>query len=145
MSYYPEPDSHIRDKVKVVLDLSNYGTKKELEHAAGIDRFNLAAKKDFIALRAEFDKPDINKLTNVPTSLNNLKTKADDIVVGNLKTVPVDLKKLSDVVDNEVFKNAKFNTLRTKVNNLEKKIAEPATLIHINQYITDKQNLKNWR
>ena len=28
MSYYPEPDSHIRDKVKVVLDLSNYVTKK---------------------------------------------------------------------------------------------------------------------
>ena len=28
MSHYPEPDSHIRDKVKVVLDLSNYGTKK---------------------------------------------------------------------------------------------------------------------
>ena len=30
MSYYPEPDSHIRDKVKVVLDLSNYGTKKRI-------------------------------------------------------------------------------------------------------------------
>ena len=28
MSYYPERDSHIRDKVKVVLDLSNYATKK---------------------------------------------------------------------------------------------------------------------
>ena len=28
MSYYPEPDNHIRDKDKVVLDLSNYATKK---------------------------------------------------------------------------------------------------------------------
>ena len=28
MSCYPEPDSHMRDKVKVVLDLSNYVTKK---------------------------------------------------------------------------------------------------------------------
>ena len=28
MRYYPEPDSHIRDKVKVVSDLSNYTTKK---------------------------------------------------------------------------------------------------------------------
>ena len=27
MEYYPEPESHIRDKVKVVLDLSNYATK----------------------------------------------------------------------------------------------------------------------
>ena len=29
MSYYPEPDSHIRDKVKVLLDLTYYATKKE--------------------------------------------------------------------------------------------------------------------
>ena len=28
MSYYPQPDSHIRDKLKVVLNLSNYATKK---------------------------------------------------------------------------------------------------------------------
>ena len=28
MSYYPKPDSHIRDKVKVLLDLSNYASKK---------------------------------------------------------------------------------------------------------------------
>ena len=27
MSYYPEPDIHIRDKVKV--DLSNYATKED--------------------------------------------------------------------------------------------------------------------
>ena len=28
MSYYPELDSHIRDRVKGVLALSNYATKK---------------------------------------------------------------------------------------------------------------------
>ena len=28
MSYYPEPYSNIRDKIKVVLDLSIYATKK---------------------------------------------------------------------------------------------------------------------
>ena len=28
MSYYPEPNIDIRVKVKVVLDLSNYATKK---------------------------------------------------------------------------------------------------------------------
>ena len=31
MCYYPEPDSHIRDKVKVLLDLSNYANKKALD------------------------------------------------------------------------------------------------------------------
>ena len=53
MTYYPEPDSHIRDKVKVVLDLTNYATKKELEHTTGIVTSDLAAKKDFIVLKAE--------------------------------------------------------------------------------------------
>ena len=80
--------------------MSNHATKKELDHATGIDTSDLAAKKNFIALKAEVDKLDINKPVNVPTSLNNLKTKLDDLDVGKLKTVPVDLKKLSDVVAN---------------------------------------------
>ena len=44
MSYYPEPDCHIRDKAKVVLELSNYATKKELNYGTGIDTPNLVAK-----------------------------------------------------------------------------------------------------
>ena len=54
--------------------------------------------------------------------MHNLKTKDDDLDVGKLKTVPENLKKLSDVVDNEVVKNTKFNTIKTKVNSSEKKI-----------------------
>ena len=83
--------------------MSNYAAKKELDHTTSV--------------KAEDDKPDINKLANVPTTLNNLKTKVDDLDVGKLKTVPVDLKKLSDVADNEVVKNTKFNRLKTKVYN----------------------------
>ena len=58
----------------------------------------------------------------------------------NSKTVPVNLKKLINVVDNDVDKNRKFNTLKTKVNKLDKRIA--TTLIHVNQCNIDKQNLK---
>ena len=47
-------------------------------------------KKIFVALKAEVDKLDINKQINAPTSLNNLKTKIDDVDLGKLKTVPVD-------------------------------------------------------
>ena len=75
MSYYTEPDSHIRNKIKVKLDLSNYATKKELEHGTGVDKSDLAAKKDFVALKAKVDKLDINKLVKVSNSLNNLKQK----------------------------------------------------------------------
>ena len=81
-------------------------------------------------MKAEVEKLDINKLTNVPTSLNSLKTKVLD--VDNLKTVLVELKRLSDTVDNEVVKNTKFNTLEIKVHNLEQKIPDATTLIHIN-------------
>ena len=51
-------------------------------------------KRDFIALKAEVDKLNINKVTNIPTSLNNLEAKVDDLNVDKLQTVPADLKKI---------------------------------------------------
>ena len=45
MSYHPEPDSYIRDKVKVVSDLSNYATRRELDHVTGLDTSDLAVKR----------------------------------------------------------------------------------------------------
>ena len=113
--------NHIVILDKVLLDLSNYATKKKLDYATGIDTSNLAAKKDFFALKAEIEKLDIHKLVNVPSSSINLKTNVGGLGVGKLKAVPTDLKKLSDVVNNEVVKNTTFNTLKTKVNNLDKK------------------------
>ena len=89
MSYYPEPAIHVRYKVKVVSDLSNYALKKELDYATGVDTSDLAGKKNFIALKAEVGKLDINKLANVPTSLNDFKTKVEDLGFGKLKTVLV--------------------------------------------------------
>ena len=76
--------------------------------------------KKIAALKAEIEKLDINKLAIVPTSLNNLKINTNDLDVGKLKTVRVDLKKLSDVVSKEVVTNTQFKTLNTKVNELEK-------------------------
>ena len=83
-------------------------------------------------------------MVNVSTSLNNFLKKVDD-AVGKLKTVPVDLKKLSDGVDNEVIKNTNFSTLKTKVNNLEKKIRDETTLIHIINTRQMKFREKYWR
>ena len=53
---------------------------------------------------------DINKLVNFPTGLNDLKTKIDDSDVDKLKTVLVDLKKLSDAVSNKVIKKKQNST-----------------------------------
>ena len=149
--YYPEPVCHIKFKIKAVLDLfiqsTIYATKKELDHATGVDTSDLAAKNYFIALKAKVDKLDINKPVNVPSSLYNVETKVCDIDVGNSRTVPADLKKLNDVVNNEVVKNRKFNTVKKKVNNLEKKIPDAIILFHITRYKTDNQNFeeKDWR
>ena len=66
---------------KVELDLSNYETKADLKEATGVDMSNLTAKPDLTSLKAEADK----------------------IGIGDLKAIPVDLSKLSNAVNNEVF------------------------------------------
>ena len=48
---------------------------KNLNYATDVDTSNLAEKSNFIALTAEVNKLDINKLVNVSIGLNNLKTK----------------------------------------------------------------------
>ena len=39
MIYNPELDIHIRNKIKVKLELSNYATKRESQHATGVDTY----------------------------------------------------------------------------------------------------------
>ena len=53
------------------------------------------------------------------TNLANLKTEVDTLDTDKLKTVPVDLSKLSDVVKNEVSKKTEYNKLVNKVNNID--------------------------
>ena len=113
MSHYLELESHVTDKVKVVLDQSNFATKKKLNDATGVDTSNLAAKGYLIALKAEGDKLSIKKLFNAPTGFSNLKAKVDDLDVGKLKTVPVDLSHLSHVMSKEVVKTQNLtNSIR---------------------------------
>ena len=51
MINYPEANSILRNNAKVLLDMLNYATKKELDHTIGVDRSNLAAASDFITLK----------------------------------------------------------------------------------------------
>ena len=87
-------------KVKVELDLSNYLTKKDLKNATGAD----TSKVDLANLKSDVGKFDIDKLKNLPTSLNNLKSKVDKLDVDELVPVLVDLSKLSNVVKNDIVK-----------------------------------------
>ena len=88
--------------------MSNYATKADLKNATGIDTSTLAAKSDFVSLKALVDKIDIDELKTVPDDLSNLKSKVDKLDIGKLKTTPVDLSKLSNVVKN-VVKKTEYN------------------------------------
>ena len=99
-----------RDKVKVALDLSN-SAKKELNNATGNDRYNLAAKSGFVDVKAKVSKLGINKLVNVPNSLNNLKTIVD---ADKMKTVPVEWKKVSNAGDKKFLKRQNSYKNRSK-------------------------------
>ena len=74
--------------------------------------------------------------------MNKLKTKVNDLDVDKLKTVPINLKKLNDVISKKVVKKTKYNKLNMKVNSLENKVPDISTWIYINEYNTDKQGLE---
>ena len=101
--YLPEPKSS-GGKVKVELELSNYATKAGLENAAGLDTSKFAKKVDLANSKSNVDKLDIDKLKNVPSCLSSLKGKVHKLDFGKLETTPVDLRKLSNVVKNDVLK-----------------------------------------
>ena len=96
-TYYP-PYRSSSSIVKVELDLTNYATKTDLKNITHVDVSSFANK----------------------TNLAALKTKVDKIDVDKLKTVTIDLAKLSNVVKNEVVKKTDYNA---KVTNIESQIA----------------------
>ena len=52
----------------------------------------------------------------MPNELNSLKSKVDKLDADKQKAVPVDLKKLSNTVENEVVKKTVFDELVKRVN-----------------------------
>ena len=59
--------------------------------------------------------PELNKLVaQKAISKNKIKTKVDDLDVGKFQTVPVVLKKVSDVFANEIVKNTNWTHWKQK-------------------------------
>ena len=119
-TYYP-PHKNSSSNIKVELDLTKYAKKTDLKNITHTDVSSFATK----------------------TNLAALKTKADKIDVGKLKTVPDDLAKLSNVVKNEVVKKTDFspdnyvmrfkfstntNALDDKIDKFDKKIPNVSNL-----------------
>ena len=95
--YFPPYGS--TNNIKVKLDLANYATKDGVKNITHVDVSSYATKTNLAALKSEVDKIDADKL----------------------KTVSVDLAKLSNVVKNDVVKKTDYNT---KVTSIENPIAE---------------------
>ena len=63
----------------------------------------LLKKTDFVKLKSNAYKINIDKLKNVSGNLTNLRNKVDKLDVDKLVTVPVDFSKISDVVLHDVI------------------------------------------
>ena len=53
----------------------NYATKPYLKNATRVDTSTFAKKVDLASFKPNVDKLDIDKLKNVPSGLNSLKSK----------------------------------------------------------------------
>ena len=94
--YFPPYGSS--NNIKVELDLANYATKDDVKNIAHVDVSSYATKTNLAALKSEVDKIDVDKL----------------------KTVPVDLAKLRNLVKNDVVKKTDYDT---KVTSIEFQVA----------------------
>ena len=95
--YFPKPYEPFGGDINVKVDLSNYAIKTDLKNTTRIDMSNLTLKSNLPKLKAEVDEIDIDKL----------------------KTVPVDLSKLSNVVNNDVVIKTVYDKLIAKVTNID--------------------------
>ena len=92
---FPPHRGHIGD-IKVRLDLANYATKTDLKNVTDVHTSSFELKTN-ASLKIEVDKLDTDKLP----------------------TVPVDLAKLSNAVKHDVVKKTEFNTLKSKIDNID--------------------------
>ena len=97
------------------IDLSNYATKSDLKNATGVYTSQFAKKDNLVNFKSEIDESDVDGIKNIPSSSNSFKSKVDKLDVGKLKPVSVNLKKLGDVVYNDVVKKTVYDELVKKI------------------------------
>ena len=122
--HFPKPYEPFGGDINIKIDLSNYATKDHIKNITDVDTSSFALK----------------------TNLANLKTEVAKLDIDNLKPVPTDLSKLSDVVKNDVVKKTDYNKLVTKVDNIDtsglvKKTDYNSKITEIEDKIPDTSNL----
>ena len=101
--YFPKPYEAFGGDINVKVDLSNYATKADIKNISHFDTSRFVLKTNLADLKTEVDKLDIDKL----------------------KSVPVELSKLSDVAKTDVVKKTDYNS---KISEIENKIPDISNL-----------------
>ena len=122
--YFLKPYEPFGGDINVTVGLSNYATKDDIKNITHIDTSSFALKTNLTNLKKEVDKLDVNKL----------------------KPIPTDLRKLSNVVKNDVVKKTDYNKLVARVDNIDtssfvKKTDYNTKITEIEDKIPDTSNL----
>ena len=76
------------------------------------------------------------------TDLASLKIKVYDLNVDKTITLPADLSKLSNVMENDFIKKTVYNKLNIKFSSIDAEIPSTKELVTKTQYDSDKQSLE---
>ena len=79
-TYYP-PYKSSNQNIKVELDLPNYASKDDVKNITHVDVTSFASKTNLAALKTEVDKLDVDKLKTVPTDLAKLTNAIENDLV----------------------------------------------------------------
>ena len=116
--YFPKPLEPFGGDINVKVDLSNYATKADLKSAAWIDITDFLLKSNLASLESEVDKID----------------------AGKLKSLPVDLSKLGNGLNNDVVKKNVYDKLVAKINNIDSSGFVLKTKYQIDKSDLEKKN-----
>ena len=116
IQYFPKPYEPFGRDINVKVDVSNYAKKTDIKNISHVHTSSFALKTNLATLKTEVDKLDIDKLA----------------------PVPADLSKLSDVVQNDVFKKTEYDKLVAKADNID-----TSGFFLKTKYDTDKSELEN--
>ena len=97
VQYFAKPYETFGGDINAKVDLSNYATKTDFRKVSHVDVSSFALKSTLASLKTQVDKIDVDKL----------------------KTAPVDLAKLSIVVQNDFVQKTEYNKLVFKVDNID--------------------------
>ena len=133
--YFSKPYEPFGVDIKVRVDLSNYTTKTDIKNISHVDTSCFALKSNLASLKAEVDKLDIDKLVLVPVDLSKLSEVVNNVVK---KTVCDKLAAKANSIDTSVFVlKTNYNRDQSEIENKVLHTSVPVKKTDCNAKITE--------